>query len=79
MLLARGSKGIEVKVIQEQLNQIGVTCDVDGDFGHGTEKAVKTFQTASGLPADGIVGPNTREKIDEALQQIINAGNQSST
>lgn len=76
MLLARGSKGIEVKVIQEQLNQVGVACDADGVFGPGTEKAVKTFQTASGLTADGIVGDNTRAKLSEALDQIINAGNQ---
>ena len=79
MLLARGSRGTEVKVIQEQLNQIGVNCDADGDFGHNTEKAVKTFQTASGIKADGIVGPNTREKLNEALQQIIDGGNQSAS
>ena len=78
MLLARGSKGIEVEVIQQQLNTIGVTCDVDGDFGPGTEKAVKTFQTASGIKADGIVGDYTRAKLSEAMDQVI-AGNQSAS
>ncbi len=67
MLLAIGSKGPEVAAVQELLNKIGVSCDVDGDFGAGTQKAVKTFQTAYGIEADGIVGENTLAKLAEAV------------
>ena len=54
MLLRVGSRGQEVKDLQEFLN-IGA----DGIFGEGTKKAVQEFQKANGLVADGIVGPST--------------------
>ena len=54
MILKVGSRGVEVKDLQEFL-EIGA----DGIFGPGTEKAVKQFQAKHGLIADGIVGPQT--------------------
>ena len=54
MLLKVGSKGKEVKELQEFLN-IGA----DGIFGKGTEASVKKWQSENGLTADGIVGPAT--------------------
>jgi len=54
MLLKLGSQGKEVKELQEFL-EIGA----DGDFGPKTEAAVKKWQLANGLIADGIVGPKT--------------------
>ena len=54
MLLHVGSRGDEVKKIQEKLG-----LKADGIFGAGTEKAVKTWQAAYGLTADGIVGAVT--------------------
>ena len=58
MLLKKGSKGKEVKQLQEAL-EIGA----DGIFGSGTESAVKIFQKSNGLVADGIVGSKTWEAI----------------
>ena len=58
MLLKVGSKGDEVKKLQEKLG-----LNADGIFGKGTEKAVKLFQIEKGLTSDGIVGNTTWEKL----------------
>jgi len=56
--LKRGSKGDDVKKMQAKL---GLTAD--GDFGPGTEAALKKWQTANGLTADGVAGPKTLAKL----------------
>lgn len=58
MLLKLGSKGEDVKRLQEKLG-IGA----DGSFGPGTEKSVKDWQAKNGLVADGVVGESTWEKL----------------
>lgn len=57
--LERGSQGRSVRQLQEALVEQGWDIDVDGDFGPGTEEAVREFQDQNGLDVDGIVGPNT--------------------
>jgi putative chitinase len=57
-VLRKGCKGEGVKMMQEALG-IGA----DGDFGPGTERALKEWQSANGLVADGIAGPKTLEKL----------------
>lgn len=57
--IQRGSQGYEVRALQCQLVKYGYSVSVDGDFGSGTESAVKNFQTNKGLVSDGIVGPLT--------------------
>ena len=54
MVLKKGSRGDDVKVLQQFL---GLTAD--GIFGSGTDASVKKWQKENGLSADGIVGPNT--------------------
>ena len=58
MVLKLGSKGNEVKALQEKLGLAA-----DGDFGPGTEAKLKTWQAANGLTADGIAGPTTLGKL----------------
>ena len=58
MLLKIGSKGDDVKKLQEKL---GLTAD--GIFGNGTATKVKEWQAANGLTADGIVGDGTWSKM----------------
>ena len=63
--LRRGSKGSQVKALQQLLNSLGYNCGkVDGIFGANTEKAVRAFQKAKGLAVDGIVGPKTRAALN---------------
>ena len=58
--LRNGSNGAQVRTLQRLLNARGYSCgSVDGDFGANTENAVKKFQKAKGLTADGIVGKDT--------------------
>lgn len=58
MLLKVGSKGNDVVKLQTKLGIVN-----DGSFGLGTEKAVKAWQQANGLTADGIVGDSTWAKL----------------
>ena len=65
-VLRKGSKGESVKALQILL--IGYDCScgkygADGDFGGGTESAVKEFQDEHGLDRDGVVGPQTWAKL----------------
>jgi putative chitinase len=58
MLLKLGSEGEDVKKLQQKL---GV--DPIGKFGPKTDAAVKVWQSANGLTADGVVGPSTWSKL----------------
>jgi peptidoglycan hydrolase-like protein with peptidoglycan-binding domain len=52
--------GADVRVLQGALNVLGFAAGgLDGIFGGFTERAAREFQANSGLPADGIVGPDT--------------------
>lgn len=64
MVLKLGSKGNEVKVLQEKLN-----LKIDGIFGPLTEEAVKDFQRSNGLEVDGIVGNNTLSKLNLSVNK----------
>lgn len=62
--LRKGDRGDAVKQWQAFLNANDYRCGVvDGIFGTNTEKAVKQYQAAHGLVADGIIGPKTWQTI----------------
>ena len=58
-ILRRGSKGFDVKFLQERLGMFGYSVAMDGDFGTKTEATVKRFQQDYRLTADGVVGLKT--------------------
>lgn len=54
--------------VQAGLKNAGYyTGAVDGKIGSKTREAIKAFQTANGLKADGVVGPGTWEKLKKYL------------
>jgi lysozyme len=67
--LQNGSTGGEVTMLQRALSLLGYNCTVDGNFGPGTQAAVEQFQTAEGLTADGVAGPNTWNALDSLAPQ----------
>ena len=57
----------EVRALQKRLKELGYyTGSVDGDFGAGTEAAVRAFQKANGLTADGKAGKQTIAKLNSS-------------
>ena len=70
-----GSRGEEVRTIQEKLKRWGYyTGNVDGIYGSLTVSAVKKFQQKNGLSVDGIAGPKTL-----AAMGIMNSSSSSSS
>ena len=62
--LRRGSRNEAVRVLQRKLGEIGFDAGTpDGIFGKMTTRAVKQYQRANNLKADGIVGPSTWVKL----------------
>jgi hypothetical protein len=74
MILRIGSNGSAVAQLQLNLNQLAQAghfklpkgkLQGTGTFGENTEATVKAFQRAQKMEIDGIVGPDTLERIDE--------------
>jgi putative chitinase len=65
----QGAAGRGTVWVQQSLNKLGAEPHliVDGSFGLATVAAVKAFQQANGLDADGKVGPQTVAAIEHAL------------
>ncbi|MGW4160570.1 peptidoglycan-binding domain-containing protein [Streptomyces sp. NPDC004788] len=61
--LRTGAHGEAVKALQDQLRRHGARIATDGRFGAGTARAVRDFQRARGLGADGVAGPATWTRL----------------
>ena len=71
-----GSRGNNVTIMQQFLNTIATAYPsiprtvVDGVFGPATQAAVAAFQRQFGLTADGVIGPNTWQRIVTVYNQV---------
>ncbi|WP_199296271.1 peptidoglycan-binding protein [Trichocoleus sp. FACHB-591] len=85
--LKLGTQGRDVSELQATLRLLGFYAGVvDGFYRESTAIAVSRFQTAAGLPADGIVGPATWDQLfpptanlRSSTTNTISAANLSST
>jgi len=62
-LLKRGDKSPDVARAQDLLNRDGAILEPDGDFGGGTEAAVREFQARSGLTVSAVVDDPTWQRL----------------
>ena len=76
--LKLGSRGTAVLQLQQALIALGYdTKGADGKFGKGTEQAVKAYQQANGLTADGKAGVKTLAQL-YAANSGVSSGTASS-
>lgn len=75
-----GAQGPDVALIQTWLNGARSRwpaiqrLTVDGKYGSATATAVKTFQRLAGVRDDGVVGPDTWDKLYEVYAGLHGAG-----
>lgn len=71
--LKKGSRGVQVEILQEVLATSGYyDADTTAVFDTMTISAVKAMQTDLGLKADGVVGPKTRNAMEEMCSDYGN-------
>ncbi len=75
-----GSRGNEVRQIQKKLKELGYyKGSVDGIYGTGTQKAVRSFQRNCGITADGVAGPKTLKYLGLSPSSSGSSGTYSSS
>ncbi len=69
--LKRGSKGTEVRRLQQNLIGLGyLEGEADGSFGRKTQSAVQRFQADFGLGIDGNAGEKTQTALRNAVVRV---------
>ena len=78
--LKLNSQGTKVSQLQTDLKQLGYYyAQITGNFGEKTEAAVKAFQKAKGLTADGVAGTKTLNAIAAAVDKAGGSSSGSSS
>ena len=76
--LKKGDEGDAVRTLQHRLKELGyLSGTVDGSYGTATEQAVKEFQRANGISADGKAGSSTLNKLFEDKAKSSSSGSSS--
>lgn len=78
--LKLNSQGTKVSQLQTDLKQLGYYyAEITGNFGEKTEAAVKAFQKAKSLTADGVAGTKTLNAIAAAVDKAGGSSSGSSS
>jgi cell wall-associated NlpC family hydrolase len=77
--LKKGSRGADVKALQQLLRKAGFASRADGAFGPGTRRAVVRLQRELGLRVDGSISAGDVRRIRLALRPAKSAGGFSYT
>ena len=59
----QGSTGNAVRALQSQLTAHGIATTVDGNFGPATAANLRAYQSAAGITADAVAGPQTWQTL----------------
>lgn len=72
--LRRGDHGPAIAEVRARLDQLGLRTGVPGgdpfEFDDTLDRAVRAFQQERGITVDGIVGPHTFRRLEEARWQL---------
>ena len=76
IIMSIGARNQGVTLLQQALIAQGyLSGEADGSFGNGTQEAVRAFQTAQGLEADGYVRLSTIKALEpDAAKRTIDLG-----
>lgn len=71
-VIKKGEHSDRVQAVQERLKQLGYyTGVIDGQFGNGTEEAVRLFQRQNQLDVDGVIGSMTLAAVMDENAAMI--------
>src|SRR5699024_1707968 len=79
--LRLGSRGSNVKKLQDQLKSLGYLKinSTTTYFGNMTDKALRAFQKRNGLAVDGSAGPATQRKLNSSPKKAASSSSSSSS
>jgi peptidoglycan hydrolase-like protein with peptidoglycan-binding domain len=71
--LRLGSHGHDVRVLQAWLTRLGFTTGVDGRFGAGTRRSVRTYELAQRQRVDGVVSRRQARELRRRIERTAPA------
>ena len=78
-VLKRGSQGHDVRVLQSWLTHLGVETTVDGAFGSGTERALRSFERSQRWTVDGVLSRINARQMRKLMKRRAGSAPQRET